>query len=73
MDYVQNLKKLIQNLQAVPPRSNQQNPVRVLSNQIVLLPSTSASLYELSYEKANITIITLLFSNNCSVQGTKYS
>ena len=73
MDYVQNLKKLIQNLQAVPPRSNQQNPVRVLFNQIVLLPSTSASLYELSYEKANITIITLLFSNNCSVQGTKYS
>ena len=73
MDYVQNLKKLMQNLQAIPPRSNQQEPVRVLSNQIILLSSTSASLYQLSYEKANITIITLLFSNNCSVQGTKYS
>ena len=73
MDYVQNLKKLMQNLQAVPPRSNQQELVHVPSNRIILLSSTSASLYQLSYEKANITIITLLFTNNCSVQGTKYS
>ena len=38
MDYVQNLRKLMQNLQAIPPHSNQQEPVHVSSDLYIQSP-----------------------------------